>query len=87
MLVEDDRSSIARANLTIAGRWSATCCGFVHLRTERCAAVKRRLAIDAGQARAAAGEHEARRKYWATLVRGLERRDSRRKSMGASCLD
>jgi hypothetical protein len=87
---EDDRRMLAaRSSVARLSQWTAASCMFVDLRSARSNSERASRSFESERARARAGTHDALRRRWATLVRGLMRRESRRRlPVGdAACLD
>jgi len=76
----DDREMLTmRSGFARLGRWTADSCAFVHLRAVRSTIDKGRRSGEAANALRRAATHDAQRVHWATLVRGLQRREARRR--------
>jgi len=85
---DDERLAFrARCGLAREARWTAVSCAFLHARSERSAVERADRAARSQAALRVAREHETRRRHWATLVRGLQRRAARRalRAEGSSC--
>jgi hypothetical protein len=76
-----------RSSFAYASVWTAQACRLMDLRSARSACICSRLRVAARSAREIAAHHDAQRRRWATLLRGLHRRESRRASQGVPCPD
>jgi hypothetical protein len=77
------RSAVARLQL-----WASDSCAFVDLRRVRSTVERAGRAFESERARERAVAHDTLRRHWASLVRGLRRRESRRgaRSEDTACL-
>jgi len=75
---EQAAASVARMTLAREPGWPSDICGLVDRRSARARIASDSLSIGVAKARASARAHDAERRRWAQLVRGLERRAVRR---------
>jgi hypothetical protein len=73
------RMSAARSTIARLPQWTAASCAFLEMRETRSKIEKSRRADESERAHRRAREHDALRRHWATLVRGLQRREARRR--------
>jgi hypothetical protein len=84
---DERRMTAARSSVARLPQWTAAACAFIDMRRLRSKIEKTRRADESERARQRARAHDAQRRHWAALVRGLQRRESRRctQSEDTSC--
>jgi len=77
-----------RSRFADSARWTAESCAFIHLRSIRSTVDRQRRSGEAASALQRAATHDRQRRHWAMLVRGLQRREARRRERDGepSCL-
>ena len=77
---DDERRMVAaRSIVARLPQWTAASCAFIDMRLTRSKIDKTQRTDESERARERARAHDAQRRHWAALVRGLQRRESRRR--------